>query len=177
MNLRTQNRRQPKCQWTQWKHQSIGYSHCNTCLALDKCWFTSDNKPELPQHFGCHCTATPIAESYVLTYANATSDYRKYVPYLFNTTGAYTHRKEVMLARWGYTSEDAYWLQMEIERQAREKYILGDYSLGKLKSYGQIINIRVEIPRKDGGGTVSFVTGWMAKAYGQLTLNTPYGDD
>ena len=76
---------------------------------------------------------------------------------------------------WGYTVDDAKWLQSEMERQAREKYIKGDYILGKLDKDGQRISIRIEIPRKDGIGTVSFVSGWMVQPNGELRLITPYG--
>ena len=76
------------------------------------------------------------------------SDYSKFDPYLFNTPGEYTHRKEVLFAQWGYTAADARWLQAEMERQAKEKYLAGDYTLGRLDKYGQRLNIRIEIPRK-----------------------------
>ena len=65
--------------------------------------------------------------------------------------------------------------QAEMERQAREKYISGEYTLGKLDIRGQRIDIRVTIPRKDGSGDVSFITGWMVLPNGKLKLNTPYG--
>ena len=87
----------------------------------------------------------------------------------------YTHTKEVLFKEWGYTATDAKWLQSEIEKQGLEKYINSDYSLGKLDGFGQRINIRVEIPDRKSGGTVSFVTGWMVGPNGQITLNTPYG--
>ena len=80
-----------------------------------------------------------------------------------------------MFHLWGYTVDDAKWLQAEIERQAREKYIAGEYQLGILNRYGQRVNIRVAIPRKNGVGDVSFVTGWTVLPNGQLKLNTPYG--
>lgn len=67
------------------------------------------------------------------------------------------------------------WLQKELERQALEKYLTGDYTLGKLDRYGQRISIRVTIPRKKGIGDVSFITGWMAEPNGKLRLTTPYG--
>ena len=70
---------------------------------------------------------------------------------------------------------DAMWLQAEMERQAMEKYRSGDYRLGTLDVFGQRLNIRIEIPRKDSHGTVSFVSGWMVLPNGKLNLNTPYG--
>ena len=66
-------------------------------------------------------------------------------------------------------------LQKEIERQGFNKYISGDYSLGRLNEQGQRINIRIELERKDGTGSVSFVSGWMVRQNGYITLNTPYG--
>ena len=66
-------------------------------------------------------------------------------------------------------------MQETIEEQGREKYINGDYDLGKLNENGQRISICVEIPRKTGEGVVSFVTGWMVYPNGHIRLNTPYG--
>ena len=83
--------------------------------------------------------------------------------------------KKKLFKEWGYTVDDARWLQAEIERQGRERYLSGQYELGKLNMFGQRINIRVTIPRKDGFGDISFVTGWMVKPNGQIKLNTPYG--
>ena len=83
--------------------------------------------------------------------------------------------KEKLFIEWGYTVEDARWLQAEIERQAREKYISGEYALGRLNWNGQRISIRITIPRKDGSGEVSFITGWMVEPNGKLRLTTPYG--
>lgn len=63
----------------------------------------------------------------------------------------------------------------EVEKQVLEKYVSGDYMLGKLNQDGQRISIRVEIPRKDKSETVSFVTGWMVYPNGLIQLNTPFG--
>lgn len=80
-----------------------------------------------------------------------------------------------MLESWGYSVKDSSWLQAEIEKQALQKYISGDYQLGILNQYGQRISIRVEIPNRTDGSIVSFITGWMVHPNGQITLNTPYG--
>jgi len=89
--------------------------------------------------------------------------------------GLYFHGKEKLFLEWGYTADDAKWLQDEIERQARLSYISGNYRLGKLDIFGQRISIAIEIPRKEGIGTVTFVSGWMVEPGGKLKLNTPYG--
>lgn len=128
-----------------------------------------------PHHPFCHCTLDPIDYILVLTCATVYSDYGKFDPYLFNTTGVYPHTKEKLFHEWGYTVDDASWLQKEIERQARDKYISGEYQLGKLNIQGQRISIRITIPRRDNGEDASFITGWMVYPNGQLRLTTPYG--
>ena len=162
-------------EWVQWTHHSEGKTHCEECLMLDGCWFAGDAHPPCPHHPYCHCTLELI--DYALVFANAAahSDYSKFDPYLFNTTGTYPHNKEKLFKEWGYTVDDAAWLQAEIERQAREKYIAGEYELGSLNKYGQRLDVVIEIPRKDKVGTVTFISGWMVEPNGKLKLNTPYG--
>lgn len=145
--------------WIKWVHHSQGPNCCLECLSLDGCLFLEDRVPVWPHHPNCHCTLDPVSYSEVLFTAVVKSQYTKFDPYLFNTTGMYTHTKEKLSAQWGYTVEDARWLQAEIERQALEKYLSGEYTLGKLNKDGQRISIRIEIPRKIGDGTVSFVSG------------------
>ena len=161
--------------WVQWTHHSEGKTHCEECLMLDGCFFTEEAHPPCPHHPYCHCTLELIDYSLVLRNATAHSDYCKFDPYLFNTTGIYTHSKEKLFKEWGYNVEDASWLQAEIERQAREKYISGEYQLGKLNDKGQRISIRVTISRRDNGNAVSFITGWMVYPNGRMQLTTPYG--
>ena len=161
--------------WVQWIHHSEGKTHCQECLMLDGCFFQQGKTPPWPHHPYCHCTLEEVPYSVVCASASVHSDYSKFDPYLFNTTGTYPHTKEKLFALWGYTVKDAPWLQAEMERQAKEKYLAGDYTLGTLDKYGQRINIRIEIPRKNGGGTVSFGSGWMANPGGKLELKTPYG--
>ena len=114
---------------------------------------------------------------YVNVMYNCTADsaYSKYDVYLFNTKGKYNDNKKDLFESWGYTVEDIPYLKEEIEKQGLKKYINGDYTLDKLDKYGQRINIRIEIPRKDGSGTVSFITGWMSRPNGHIQLATPYG--
>ena len=161
--------------WVRWTHHSEGKTHCEECLRLDGCWFPEGKTPQWPHHPFCHCTLDPIDYTVVLMDAAAHSDYSKFDPYLFNTTGMYPHTKEKLFAQWGYTVDDARWLQAEIEKQALEKYVAGDYQLGKLNDKGQRISIRVTIPRRDNGENVSFITGWMVYPDGRIQLTTPYG--
>ena len=80
-----------------------------------------------------------------------------------------------MFKDWGYSVSDSNYLRTEFIKQALDKYISGNYELGKLDNKGQRISIRVEIPRKDQDGTVSFITGWMVRSNGHIQLATPYG--
>ena len=142
---------------------------------MDGCFFTKENHPPCPHHPYCHCTLDQINYTLVLVNSAASSDYSKFDPYLFNTNGTYPHNKEKLFKEWGYTVYDAKWLQVEMERQAKEKYVAREYELGKLDIYGQRINIIIEIPRRDREGIVTFITGWMLEPNGKLKLNTPYG--
>ena len=162
-------------EWVQWTHHPRGTSHCEDCLKRNGCWFLKSKAPIHPHHPYCHCTLDPIDYAVVLTNAMAYSDYGKFDPYLFNTNGMYSHKKENLFKQWGYTVEDSPWLKSEIERQARQNYLSGDYTLGKLDKRGQRLNIRITIPRKNKTESVSFVTGWMVMPNGKLKLNTPYG--
>lgn len=161
--------------WVKWTHHSEGKTHCPECLMLDGCWFLEGKAPPCPHHPFCHCTLEAIDYAIVLANATVYSSYSKFDPYLFNTDGLHPNGKAKLLKEWGYTVDDARWLQSELEQQAREKYISGDYRIGKLDLHGQRISITIEIPRKDSEGTVTFSTGWMVKPNGQLKLNTPYG--
>jgi hypothetical protein len=69
---------------------------------------------------------------------------------------------------------DSEWLQTEIIKQANEKYRNADFSLGELDDYGQRFSIEITLPRKDGKGTVNFITGWLAYPDGVIKLTTPY---
>ena len=161
--------------WVKWVHHSCGPNCCQECVRLNGCLFLEDIAPIWPHHPNCHCTLDPVDYSTVLLVASAQSEYSKFDPYLFNTTGLYPHNKEKLFSQWGYTVNDARWLQAEIERQAREKYLAGEYTLGVLNDKGQRIGIRVSIPRRDNGEIVSFITGWMVYPDGRIQLTTPYG--
>ena len=163
--------------WVEWVHRQTGKSHCDSCLKLDKCWFTEEKKPKLPQHFFCHCTTKPLDYSRVLNEATSDSAYSKFDPYLFDPENSYGHGKNKMFEDWGYSVKDSQWLKSTMEKQGLEKYVAGDYVLGKLNKRGQRISIRIHIPRKDREGMASFITGWMVYPNGHIQLNTPYGGE
>lgn len=161
--------------WVRWVHRPQGKTHCEPCLKLDGRLFVRGKSPPCPHHLNCHCILEPVDDTEVLSCAEAYSDYRNFDPYLFDPSGSYGHGKNEAFESWGYFISDSPWLQKEFERQALEKYLSGEYALGKLDKYGQRISIRVTIPRKRGDGSVSFITGWMVEPNGKLRLTTPYG--
>ena len=71
-----------------------------------------------------------------------------------------------MFEVWGYDKADSEMLQRVFEKQAIEKYIQGQYALGKLNEQGQRIN---------NDKMVSFISGWMVYPNGKIRLVTPYG--
>ena len=163
--------------WVEWKHISKGKTHCKTCLTLDRCCFEANEQPKSPQHPYCHCITKRVPYTKVVDEAIAKSTYSKFDPYLFDPKGTYAHGKNKAFEKWGYTIEDSPWLQTEMEQQAVYKYVSGQYTLGKIDAYGQRINIRIELNRKNAPGTVSFESGWMVHPDGRIQLNTPYGGE
>lgn len=162
-------------QWKKWIHRNLSDNHCPECLMIDGCWFLKEKTPKWPHHPFCHCILEDIPYNDVLTKGSSDSAYSKFDPYLFDTKGEYGHGKDKLFKSWGYSVEDAKYLKSEIEKQALEKYISGNYELGKLNDKGQRISIRIEIARKDIGSKVSFITGWMVFPNGHIQLITPLG--
>lgn len=161
--------------WNKWIHRNLSDSHCAECLKLDECWFSKEKTPQWPHHPFCHCILEAVPYNDVFTQSSSNCPYSKFNPYLFDPDNVYKHGKNKAFESWGYSVEDSNWLKSEIEKQGLEKYISGDYTLGKLNENGQRISIRVEIPHRNKGGMVSFITGWMVLKNGQIRLNTPYG--
>ena len=122
--------------WVQWTHHSEGKTHCEECLMLDGCWFQEENAPSCPHHPYCHCTLDPIPYAVVLMNTTSYSDYSKFDPYLFDPENTYRHGKNRAFESWGYSASDSTWLKNQSEKQALEKYLSGDYMLGKLDRRG-----------------------------------------
>ena len=120
------------------------------CLQLDGCFFLFVNASACPQHEKCHCTLESIDYSVVQRKAVATSNFKKFDPYLFNTNGLYFHGKEKLFLEWGYTADDAKWLQDEMERQARLSYISGNYRLDKFESLVNELTLPLKLLEKKG---------------------------
>ncbi len=162
--------------WVEWIHVSQGDSHCDICLALDRRWFIENRCPQNPLHFFCHCILNPLSFNTVEENSKSTADLSKFNKYLFVPTHKDNKMKWKMFESWGYDINDSEWMRDEIQRQGLDKYVRGNYSLGKLDQYGQRINIRVEIPKRYSSEMATFITGWMVYPNGEIILTTPYGD-
>lgn len=163
--------------WVEWKHISTGLTHCQTCLKLDKCWFMKARMPRLPQHEYCHCIVLPIAITDVVERFKTTSSIKKFTEYLFNPSNPQNKGKAKLFFLWGYDIEDSQWMVEESQRQARKKFLAGEYSLGELDEYGQRIHIQMSIKNRITGEMVVFRTAWIARPNGELVLVTPYGKE
>lgn len=151
-----------------------GNACCEKCNNLVGRCFRSNNMPQLPIHPKCHCSTKNIDNLVPNLTAFATCELSKFAGYIFSEKGDENGKKE-LFEGWGYDIMDSQWLQQEFERQAVEKYCSGAYSLGKLDNYGQRISIVIELPRKNGQGNVTFISGWMVYKDGKISLTTPYG--
>ena len=174
--------------WVQWVHEgtnpamtnaektmnialsvlSLG-KHCAKCMNINGCCFPRNNMPEYPLHPNCHCKIEHIDRIWAI----AVCPVEKFENYIFNPIG--NKGKKELFESWGYAKIDSLWLQQEMERQAKEKYENGNFTLGKLDNHGQRINIEIELPRKDKIGTVKFISGWMVYPNGKIQNTTPYG--
>ena len=174
--------------WVQWIHEGTGFAttqaekdlrlvwealsgkkHCAKCMNMSGCCFPRNNMPEYPLHPNCHCKVEPIGA----IVATAESRRSKVEGWIFNPSKP--NGKKQLFTDWGYSIMDLDWLLSEYNRQGKEKYERGEFTLHKLDEYGQQINIRIELPRKDKLGTVTFISGWMVCPNGVIKLVTAYG--
>jgi len=123
----------PEPTFVMWHVSDFAQTHCAACEALDGCRFTTQNVPPRPQHPFCQCWVEPIPLEAMMDEADAGSLFTKFNPYLFDPDSFYGHGKQVLFEGWGYSIEDSEWLQQEFERQALEKYVAGQYTLGGVK--------------------------------------------
>ncbi len=105
---------------------------------------------------------------------NVNADVRKFSEYIFKDGAA--PGKDVVYKNMGYGVKDSQALSNMYKEQAALKYAKGEYTLGKADSFGQRINIEIELPGiGDAAGKTSYLkSGWMIKPDGSLSLNTPF---
>ena len=174
--------------WAKWFHEGIPdgpenvreerrnfaaiQGHCLKCTSMSGCFFIEGAKtfPTYPHHLNCHCQKQNIAPNNVI----ADCKIEKFTGYIFSETYAHNGKKYTYENTFGYTIDDSTNLKAEFDRQAKEKYISGEYVLGELKIYGQFITIEIELdtPKR---GSIIMKTGWHVHPNGLITCNTPYG--
>ena len=74
----------------------------------------------------------------------------------------------------GFIINDSQYLKEEYENQAAKNYCNSKYSLGKLDTQGQRINIDIKFEKN--GRKITFTSGWMVRPKGEITNNTPLAD-
>ena len=175
------------CSWVKWIHEGTKSAdnnfektlnavigtilpvHCARCLNLNGCCFVKEKAPITPLHERCHCKLIDIG----LITPKVACPIDQFTKYLFDENKS--NGKKDLFESWGYSIIDAATLVQEFTKQAKLKYQCGEYSLGGLDAYGQRISIIITLPKKNGGGVVSFVSGWMVYPDGEIVLTTPYG--
>ena len=169
-------------QWVEWHHalipnqnnilrQILRFSvlvlgHCINCTALSGVYFARNNIPEYPQHPHCDCLILNIAFSKVLYNASATFPANKIKSYVFNST---ENGKKEIFESIGYSLETSDDLRYEMQQQALENYLKGNYRIKGLDRYGQ----RIAIPITLNGTT--FYSGWILEPEGRIRNTTPFG--
>ena len=151
---------------------AVKKGHCFDCTALSGCYFVDkvDTCPKHPHHPHCHCKKNPIVQPVI----SAHCPVEKFSGYIWGEKYA-TEGKRALFERLGFGKEDSAFLKQEYERQAREKYASGQYTLGTLKYYGQYVDIAIEFPHETRG-VVTFISGWRVAPNGHISCNTPLGD-
>lgn len=151
------------------RKQLAFFLHCLCCTALSGCYFATNNKPK--KHPNCDCGEFSIPKP--ISEAKAICDIRKFTEYIFNEKYA-NKGKNKLFALLGFFKEDSDYLQTEYEKQAKKKYLNGEYVLGKLDKYGQRISITININMANRTG-INFVSGWLVHPLGVITCTTPLG--
>ncbi len=154
--------------------------HCKECSVLSGCYFV---KAKLPQkiadgdgllHPHCDCKLKGIAKPNGKITANCPIE--KFTKYIFSDEEKYIQNGKIQLFRdyLGFSKEDSEYLKMEFDTQAKQKYLNGDYEIGKLDEYGQRINITITV-NSATKKNIKLVTGWMVYPLGKIICTTPLG--
>ncbi len=177
----------PASGWVKWYHKGVPdvegkeregarkvaetNRHCKICTVLSGDYFPSINIPKYPQHPYCDCKLFSIVKPNLQAFAKCAL--QKFEGYIFKSDKS--KGKTVLFESWGYTIEDSEYLKSEFERQAKQKYLSGEYSLQFLDEHGQRLTIVIELKTKNKN--VKIKTGWMVHPLGVITCATPYSGE
>lgn len=150
--------------------------HCKPCTALSGCYFVKSNLPKKKAegdgllHPHCDCQLENIAKPTVKAYCAV----GKFSGYVFSDKYK-INGKKVLFESLGYTIDDSEFLKTEYETQAKQKYLNGDYEIGKLDEHGQRIKITIMVDSSTRKN-IKFISGWMVHPLGLITCTTPLAD-
>lgn len=177
----------PASGWVKWRHRGIPDEegaerelarnnaeldkHCKVCTVLSGCYFPSFNMPKYPQHTHCDCMLLSISKP--ISQATVFCKMDKFTDFLFSEKHQ-NNGKLKLFRLLEFTPDDIAYLKSEYEKQALQKYLSGDYVLGKLDQYGQHITIYITGLKSSIKDDIIIKTGWMVRPLGLITCNTPY---
>ena len=156
----------------------MAFGHCLKCTALSGCYFAMDKVPRAKNktdgllHNNCDCYLVSVPKRNLYSIIEAYCPIEKFTEYIFSNK--YKNGKRELFELLGFNKDDSGFLRWEYERQAKEKFLNGDYTLGNLDMFGQNINIIITLKNR-AGREVEFKSGWKVQSEGLLSCNTPLG--
>lgn len=143
--------------------------HCLKCTALSGCYFYRNNKPK--NHINCDCLQMLISKP--VNEVVAICSIKKFTDYIFSDK--YINLgKNKLFSILGFSKDDSKYLKDTYERQAKEKYLKGEYVLGKLDNFGQRISITIDL-NSGSRSNLKFISGWLIHPLGKIVCTTPLG--
>ncbi len=124
-------------------------------------------------HPHCDCKLNGIAKPNEKI--TAVCPIEKFTGYIFSEKYADNGKLELFRDYFGFTKEDSEYLKMEFDVQAKQKYLNGDYEIGKLDEHGQRISITITVESAKKKN-IKLITGWMVHPLGKIVCTTPLGD-
>lgn len=181
--------------WVKWFHWGVpdeegeereearkrleGLGHCKPCTVLSGCYFVKSRLPKKKAagdgllHPYCDCDLNGIIKPNGKITASCPIE--KFTEYIFSDEEKYLlNGKRELFEGLGFGKEDSEYLKKVFDVQAKQKYLNGDYEIGKLDEHGQRINITITVDsatRKN----IKLVTGWMVHPLGKIVCTTPLG--
>ena len=118
-----------------------GLGHCKPSTVLSGCYFVKSRLPKKKAegdgllHPYCDCKLNGIAKPNGKI--TAICPIEKFTEYIFSDKEKYISNGKIQLFKGlGFSKADSEYLKMEFDVQAKEKYLNGDYEIGKLDEYG-----------------------------------------
>ena len=152
--------------------------HCKECSVLSGCYFVKSRLPKKKAegdgllHPYCDCKLNGIKEPNGKI--TAICPIEKFTEYIFSEKHVNNGKLQLFRDCFGFSKEDSEYLKMEFDVQAKQKYLNGDYEIGKLDEYGQRITITITVDSATKK-SINLVTGWMVYPLGKIICTTPLG--